>query len=241
KGDAFAARNDDAMNIDFVYQPPMFEVSPTHYAATWLMHEKAAKKAENYYKNQQLSSEKDVNTAEHKEKVVSNEKLIEVNNLKQHFTVGRKNVIKAVDGLTFDIYKGETFGLVGESGCGKSTTGRTLIQLHQPTQGEIKFEGSPLTQHTKFNLSKKIQMIFQDPQASLNPRWNIGDIIAEGLTIHKMYDKKEKRKYVSELLNTVGLQKEHMNRFPHEFSGGQRQRVGIARALAVEPELIIAD
>src|SRR5699024_7711963 len=155
--------------------------------------------------------------------------------------ISRKSVVKAVDGLNFDIYKGETFGLVGESGCGKSTTGRTIVQLYQPTVGEIIFNGKPINQYKKYELNKKIQMIFQDPQSSLNPRWNVEDIISEGLNIHGMYDKQGRIKRVHELLDIVGLQEEHMKRYPHEFSGGQRQRIGIARALAVEPEFIVAD
>src|SRR5690625_4889095 len=146
------------------------------------------------------------------------EKLVEIRDLKKHFTIDRKSVVKAVDGLNFDIYKGETFGLVGESGCGKSTTGRTIVQLYQPTVGEIIFKGKPINQYKKYELNKKIQMIFQDPQSSLNPRWNVEDIISEGLNIHGMYDKQGRIKRVHELLDIVGLQKEHMKRYPHEFS-----------------------
>ncbi|MCP8615578.1 ABC transporter ATP-binding protein [Salirhabdus salicampi] len=177
---------------------------------------------------------------------MSQEKLLEVKNLKQHFKTGRKNVIKAVDGITFDIYKGETFGLVGESGCGKSTTGRTIIRLYDATDGEVKFKGKDV--HGKKSKSElkefnqNMQMIFQDPYASLNPRMTVEDIIAEGLDIHGLSPSKEDRKKrVHQLLETVGLNKEHASRYPHEFSGGQRQRIGIARALAVDPEFIIAD
>jgi oligopeptide transport system ATP-binding protein len=174
------------------------------------------------------------------------EKLIEIKNLKQHFNVGRPNMVRAVDGITFDIYKGETLGLVGESGCGKSTTGRTIIRLYDATDGEVLFEGENVhgrksaKELKKFN--RKMQMIFQDPYASLNPRMTVADIIAEGIDIHGLAkSKKERMERVYELLETVGLNKEHANRYPHEFSGGQRQRIGIARALAVEPEFIIAD
>jgi oligopeptide transport system ATP-binding protein len=177
---------------------------------------------------------------------VTREKLLEVKNLQKHFSVGRKNIIKAVDGVTFDVYKGETFGLVGESGCGKSTTGRTIIRLYDATGGEVKFNNEDVhgkkskEQLRKFN--RKMQMIFQDPSSSLNPRMTVLDIIAEGLDVHKLVKNDTERKQrVEELLEAVGLNKEHATRFPHEFSGGQRQRIGIARALAVEPEFIIAD
>jgi oligopeptide transport system ATP-binding protein len=174
------------------------------------------------------------------------EKLLEIKNLKQHFNEGRPNMVKAVDGITFDIYKGETLGLVGESGCGKSTTGRTIIRLYDATDGQVLFEGEDVhgkksaKELKKFN--RKMQMIFQDPYASLNPRMTVADIIAEGIDIHGLAkSKKERMERVYELLDTVGLNKEHANRYPHEFSGGQRQRIGIARALAVDPDFIIAD
>lgn len=177
---------------------------------------------------------------------MTQEKLLEVKNLKKHFPVGRKDVVTAVDGISFDINKGETFGLVGESGCGKSTTGRTIIRLYDATDGEVKFNGEDVhgkkskKELLKFN--RKMQMIFQDPSSSLNPRMNVMDIIAEGLDVHHLVkNSKERKARVEELLEIVGLNKEHATRFPHEFSGGQRQRIGIARALAVEPEFIIAD
>lgn len=174
------------------------------------------------------------------------QKLLEIKDLKQHFNVGRPNLVKAVDGVSFDIYKGETLGLVGESGCGKSTTGRTIIRLYDATDGEVLFEGENVhgkksaKDLKKFN--RKMQMIFQDPYASLNPRMTVADIIAEGIDIHGLAKSKEDRmQQVYSLLETVGLNKEHASRYPHEFSGGQRQRIGIARALAVQPEFIIAD
>ncbi|WP_075981431.1 ABC transporter ATP-binding protein [Bacillus massilinigeriensis] len=174
------------------------------------------------------------------------EKLLEIKNLKQYFNIGKPNEVRAVDGVSFDIYKGETLGLVGESGCGKSTTGRTIIRLYNATDGEVFFDGENVhgkksrAQLKAFN--RRMQMIFQDPYASLNPRMKISDVIAEGIDIHGLAKTKEERmNRVYELLETVGLSKEHASRFPHEFSGGQRQRIGIARALAVEPEFIIAD
>ncbi|WJP98420.1 ABC transporter ATP-binding protein [Macrococcus bovicus] len=174
------------------------------------------------------------------------EKLIEVHNLKQYFNVGKSNEVKAIDDISFDIYKGETLGLVGESGCGKSTTGRSLIKLYNATGGKVFFDGTDIQSIKRkkdlLHFNRRMQMIFQDPYASLNPRLKVMDIIAEGIDIHKLAKSKEDRaNRVYELLETVGLNKEHANRYPHEFSGGQRQRIGIARALAVEPDFIIAD
>ncbi|GGI14970.1 ABC transporter ATP-binding protein [Gottfriedia solisilvae] len=173
------------------------------------------------------------------------DKLVEVKNLKQYFSTG-KTTVKAIDDVTFDIYRGETFGLVGESGSGKSTTGRAIIRLYNATDGQVIFDGEDV--HGKKNrkelkkFNRRMQMIFQDPYASLNPRMKVADIIAEGIDIHGLARNKEERmKMVYDLLETVGLNKEHANRFPHEFSGGQRQRIGIARALAVQPDFIIAD
>ncbi|RUS47646.1 ABC transporter ATP-binding protein [Cohnella sp. AR92] len=172
--------------------------------------------------------------------------LVQVNNLKRHFQVGSGKTLKAVDGVSFEIYQGETFGLVGESGCGKSTLGRTLIRLYDATEGTVLFDGEPVhgtkSKAELKKLTRQIQMIFQDPYASLNQRMNVEDIIAEGMDAHGLAKNREERsKRVVELLETVGLNAEHAKRFPHEFSGGQRQRIGIARALAVDPEFIIAD
>lgn len=174
------------------------------------------------------------------------EKLLEVKNLKKYFNVGRKQVLKAVDDVSFTIYKGETLGLVGESGCGKSTTGRTIIDLYNVTGGQVIFDGEEVHgrkgKANKKHLTRQMQMIFQDPYASLNPRMTVKDIIAEGIDIHGLAKNgKEREDRVNELLETVGLSKDHSSRYPHEFSGGQRQRIGIARALAVDPEFIIAD
>jgi oligopeptide transport system ATP-binding protein len=171
--------------------------------------------------------------------------LLEVKDLKKHFRVGRGADLKAVDGISLDIKKGETVGLVGESGCGKTTAGRVLVRLYEPSGGEVLFSGEDVhrTEGAEAKLlNRKMQMIFQDPQASLNPRMIVGDIIAEGLDIHNLVgSRKERLERVHELLDVVGLDKEHANRYPHEFSGGQRQRIGVARALAVDPEFIVAD
>ncbi|MEN0486524.1 ATP-binding cassette domain-containing protein [Staphylococcus aureus] len=176
----------------------------------------------------------------------NDEVLLSIKNLKQYFNAGKKNEVRAIENISFEIYKGETLGLVGESGCGKSTTGKSIIKLNDITSGEILYEGIDIQKIRKrkdlLKFNKKIQMIFQDPYASLNPRLKVMDIVAEGIDIHHLAtDKRDRKKRVYDLLETVGLSKEHANRYPHEFSGGQRQRIGIARALAVEPEFIIAD
>ncbi|EOA8416559.1 ATP-binding cassette domain-containing protein [Staphylococcus aureus] len=176
----------------------------------------------------------------------NDEVLLSIKNLKQYFNAGKKNEVRAIENISFDIYKGETLGLVGESGCGKSTTGKSIIKLNDITSGEILYEGIDIQKIRKrkdlLKFNKKIQMIFQDPYASLNPRLKVMDIVAEGIDIHHLAtDKRDRKKRVYDLLETIGLSKEHANRYPHEFSGGQRQRIGIARALAVEPEFIIAD
>ncbi|MDD3810249.1 MAG: ATP-binding cassette domain-containing protein [Erysipelotrichaceae bacterium] len=171
------------------------------------------------------------------------DKLLELNNLTKTFHVSGGE-LTAVNHVNFYINKGETVGLVGESGCGKSTLGRVVMGVYQPTEGEIIYDGDQLhikSAKDRLKYAKKAQMIFQDPYASLNPRMTVGDIIAEGMVIHKMYDDATRKKRVAELLELVGLNKEHANRFPHEFSGGQRQRIGIARALAIEPEFLVCD
>lgn len=176
------------------------------------------------------------------------EKLLEIEHLKQYFPAGGGRFVKAVDDVSFFIMKGETLGLVGESGCGKTTTGRSILRLTEPTAGKITYGGEVIFDSEKkmkadmLPYRRKMQIVFQDPYASLDPRMTVGDIIGEALDIHRLYaDRKERREKILSLLATVGLNSEHANRFPHEFSGGQRQRIGIARALAVKPEFIVCD
>ena len=174
------------------------------------------------------------------------EPLLKVENLSQHFKINKHYTVKAVNGLNFEIYPGETFGLVGESGSGKSTTGRSIIRLYEPTSGKIVFDGvdisGKLSKADEKHLRTNIQMSFQDPMASLNPRKKVLDLIAQGIDVHHLYQSKEERnELVFKMLDKVGLSRDHAYRYPHQFSGGQRQRIGIARALIMEPKLIIAD
>jgi len=183
--------------------------------------------------------------------MTDNGALLRVNNLVKHFPIMRGAVIRrqvgavhAVDGVSFDIVKGETLGLVGESGCGKSTTGRTILQLYRPSAGEVIYEGRDLVKMKGEDLRhmrRKMQMIFQDPYASLNPRMTVGDIISEPLLVHGLATRKQADLRVEELLQLVGLNPAYADRYPHEFSGGQRQRVGIARSLSLQPDLIVCD
>jgi oligopeptide transport system ATP-binding protein len=183
--------------------------------------------------------------------VAAGEVLMEIENLEMHFPITegiifqrKVGAVKAVDGINFSIKKGETLGLVGESGCGKSTTGRAILQLHRPTSGSVRYRGQDLVQMKGEELRKmrrNLQIIFQDPYASLNPRMTVGNIIGEPLEVHNLAKGKAKQDRVRELLRVVGLNPNYVNRYPHEFSGGQRQRIGIARALAVEPDFIVAD
>ena len=197
----------------------------------------------------QNSNSADVSTAE---ETTQDEVLLSVDNLKMHFPITRGIIlqrqvgsIKAVDGITFDLMRGETLGLVGESGCGKSTTGRAILQLYEPTDGAVVFEGQDLTDINSGELRRmrrRMQMIFQDPYASLNPRMTVGSIVGEPLEVHKIGgSRREQQQRVQELLEIVGLNPYFINRYPHEFSGGQRQRIGVARALALNPEFIVCD
>ncbi len=197
----------------------------------------------------QNSDSADVSTAQENGQ---GEVLLSVQNLKMHFPITRGIIlqrqvgsIKAVDGITFELMRGETLGLVGESGCGKSTTGRAILQLYEPTAGEVVFEGQDLTEINSGELRRmrrRMQMIFQDPYASLNPRMTVGSIVGEPLEVHKIGgSRREQQQRVQELLEIVGLNPYFINRYPHEFSGGQRQRIGVARALAVNPSFIVCD
>jgi oligopeptide transport system ATP-binding protein len=181
---------------------------------------------------------------------MKDEYLVSIKNLKKYFSVNSgffkksTSFVKAVDGVSFDIKPGETLGLVGESGCGKTTCGRTLIKLYEPTEGEIIYRGKnieKLSENDMLPYRRKMQIIFQDPYASLDSRMTVGDIVGESIDIHKLMNGAERKERIQYLLNMVGLNNEHINRYPHEFSGGQRQRIGIARALAVEPEFIVCD
>ena len=190
-----------------------------------------------------VASEKQLNPDDH---------ILEVSGLKKYFPISagivfqrQVGAVRAVDGISFHVVRGETLGLVGESGCGKSTTGRTILQLYRPTEGSVKFEGQELSTMSGNELRqmrRRMQIIFQDPFASLNPRMTVGSIVSEPLQIHKIYaNKRERQQYVEQLMEKVGLNPYFINRYPHEFSGGQRQRIGIARALALEPSFIVAD
>ena len=182
------------------------------------------------------------NTEMQAENKLSQEVLVEVKNLKQYFKLGHGKVVKAVDDVSFKIHKGETFGLVGESGSGKSTTGRTMIRLYNPTGGEVYMKNrlisGKIPKEDIAYVNRNMQMIFQDPMACLNPRMKVIDIVAEGLDIHNLAkDKNDRRERVIRMMKLVGLDEQHIERYPHEFSGGQRQRIGIARAMAVDPEI----
>jgi oligopeptide/dipeptide ABC transporter ATP-binding protein len=175
---------------------------------------------------------------------MNNQPLVEIKDIKKHFHLPQKQVVRAVDGVSFTINRGETLGLVGESGCGKTTVGRCILRLIEPTSGEIRFDRSDLLKLDRGEmraLRRRMQIIFQDPYSSLNPRMKVGSIVAEPLEIHRVGDRRERKDRVADLLRVVGLDPDYANRYPHQFSGGQRQRIGIARALALNPDFIVAD
>src|SRR5262245_15587490 len=175
---------------------------------------------------------------------MNNQPLVEIKDLKKYFPVPHKQIVRAVDGVSFTINRGETLGLVGESGCGKTTVGRCILRLTEPTSGDIRFDGRDLLKLGRGEMRlarRRMQIIFQDPYSSLNPRMKVGSIVAEPLEIHRVGDRRERKDRVAELLRVVGLDPDYANRYPHQFSGGQRQRIGIARALALNPDFIVAD
>ncbi len=242
KGDAFAPRNPDAMKIDFELEPPLFRVTDTHYAKTWLLADQAAEYAAELSRAQEEGLAK--KPAPPKD-FSGTQPLVSVKNLTVNFKLGRKT-FSAVKDVSFDIHPGETFSLVGESGSGKTTTGKAIMKICHTSGGEIFFEGVKINRRmrgeelTKFRQS--VQMIFQDPMASLNERAKVDYIISEGLYNFRMYkDEADRKRKVANAMRSVGLMDEYITRFPHEFSGGQRQRIGIARSLIVEPKLVVAD
>ncbi len=242
RGDAFAPRNRYAMQIDLMERPPYFEISPTHKARTWLLDPRAPHIDP---PNTSIAKAREENAKHAAEKKKVGEKLVEVKDLVVQFG-SKRNPFVAVKGVSFDIYKGETFGLVGESGSGKTTIGRAIIRINPAAKGEITYKGERISGKISKELDRKItheiQMIFQDPMASLNERAKVDYIVSEGLmNIHPEMTKEQRSQRVAEVLQDVGLLPEFASRFPHEFSGGQRQRIGVARALIMEPDFIIAD
>ncbi len=242
RGDAFAPRNRYAMQIDLMERPPYFEISPTHKARTWLLDPRAPHIDP---PNTSIAKAREANAKLGTQKKQVGEKLVEVKDLVVQFG-SKRNPFVAVKGVSFDIYKGETFGLVGESGSGKTTIGRAIIRINPAAKGEITYKGErisgKISRELDHRITQEIQMIFQDPMASLNERAKVDYIVSEGLmNIHPEMTKEERSKRVAEVLQDVGLLPEFASRFPHEFSGGQRQRIGVARALIMEPDFIIAD
>lgn len=250
RGDAFAPRNRRPLTIDFLEEPPSFDVSDTHQAKTWIMDPRAPVVPQpeiigklNRQEFGQISEA--VKTAPHPHEREDREALVEVKDLQVSFGTGRKQFV-AVDDVNFTIYRGETFALVGESGSGKTTIGRAIVRINPITKGEVLFKGQRISGKISRELDRQVirscQMIFQDPMASLNERAKVDYIISEGLINFHMYkDEADRRKIVEQMLLEVGLLPEFSSRFPHEFSGGQRQRIGIARALSMKPEFIVAD
>lgn len=244
RGDAFAPRNPDAMEIDFEIEPPIFRASETHYAKTWLLHPMAA----GHIKSLSERRKQDGATRAEAAKPFAYdgaEKLLSVKNLSVTFKHGSK-AFRAVDDVSFDIFRGETFSLVGESGSGKTTIGRAIMRIYGKVDGDIRFKGKSirgkLARQTDQRLRMEMQMIFQDPMASLNERAKVDYIISEGLYNYRLFESEADRlEKVERIMAEVGLSREFASRFPHEFSGGQRQRIGIARSLVMDPDFIVAD
>lgn len=247
-GDAFAPRNRRALAIDFVEEPPFFQVSPTHRAKTWYLDPRApeiAKPDSVRRLSQQAKMQSAATAIERPRKSVDREVLVEAKNLEVAFGAGRRRFV-AVNNVNFQIYRGETFSLVGESGSGKTTIGRALLRINPISSGEILFKGrridGKISKELDLEVIRSCQMIFQDPMDSLNERAKVDYIVGEGILNHNLYkDAKDRQHKVQQALRDVGLLPEFASRFPHEFSGGQRQRIGVARALIMEPEFIVAD
>ena len=246
-GDAFAPRNRQALAIDFKKEPPFFDVSPTHKAKTWYLDPRAPKVAqpESIKRLAQRMNEDFGSNLKHPHEDPNREAVIQVKDLQVTFGTGRKKFV-AVDNVNFEIYRGETFSLVGESGSGKTTIGRAITRINPTTAGEILYKGrkinGKISKELDLEVIKGCQMIFQDPLASLNERAKVDYIVSEGILNHHLYkDEQDREDKVQQALKEVGLLPEFASRFPHEFSGGQRQRIGIARALIMQPEFIVAD
>ena len=249
RGDSFAPRNRKALNIDFLEEPPMFDVTPTHQAKTWMLDHRAPQVEQpidvSALSRKMNEAQPSVGDIVHPHQQPDREPLVEVKDLQITFGAGRKKFV-AVDDVNFTIYKGETFSLVGESGSGKTTIGRALVRINPTTNGEILYRGQrvngKISKEQDENVIRKCQMIFQDPMASLNERAKVDYIVSEGLyNFHLYKDEHDRQDKVKKALEEVGLLPEFSSRFPHEFSGGQRQRIGIARSLIMEPEFIVAD
>ena len=249
EGDAFAPRNHHALNIDFLEEPPLFDVTPTHQAKTWLMDPRAPQMEQpdtiRRLSRKHIDGDTQLGTISHPHEDPNRETLLEVKDLEVTFGSGKKKFV-AVKDVNFEIYKGETFSLVGESGSGKTTIGRAIVRINPTTKGDVLFKGrkinGKISKELDLEVIRSCQMIFQDPMASLNERAKVDYIVSEGLINHHMYkSESERMEKVSAALSEVGLLPEFSSRFPHEFSGGQRQRIGIARSLIMEPEFIVAD
>lgn len=245
KGDAFALRNPEAMEIDFEAEPPMFRVSDTHCAKTWLLHPFAREYAMKLCATEEKRKKESVDAHAVPFDYDNAQKLLSVHNLTVKFRLNHKE-FRAVDGVSFDIFKGETLSLVGESGSGKTTIGRAIMKIYQNSEGEVEYAGrrieGKLNKQAMRDLHLQMQMIFQDPMASLNERAKVDYIVSEGLYNYRLFENEEDRiRKVEEIMGEVGLNRDFISRFPHEFSGGQRQRIGIARSLVMNPDFIIAD